>query len=360
MCALELASGAKKEHIPYAHLMANTKDFVESKYLPGGWKFKDPRNMTKEEILAFFRHVQQREEMHGARDAFRFCKYRMNKQMVGAEYGVDTNVEAARQKALRAKAARDAKKRKNENSGNVESGHGSNLAAQRPDDRPIGNDDLDGLLPFETGSGTGDASSHSTNVNRSNTRLVTQPQLMDPNIDPRLQHPLSEADPQAESGVLDIPVMHMIRVNGAEMTELIRKHGHQPIPPANGPNEGQPEYEVPAAAAALLKRTPHVGKQRQTDEEDPDENDAQAVTGTRTGRRPNQTPGTMRSLRPRQTAAQTDKDPRGQRPMQTPDTTRSLRPRQRAAQAEVNSRSAQKRIGQAAGSRSRRRKGTMP
>jgi hypothetical protein len=46
--------------------------------------------------------------------------------------------------------------------------------------------------------------------------------------------------------------------------------------------------------------------------------------------------------------------------MQTPDTTRTLRPRPRAAQAEVNSRSAEKRIGQAAGSRSRSRKGTMP
>ena len=299
MCFLELASGCRRDHVPYAELMANPRDFVEPKYLPRGWKFKDPRNMTKDEILAFFQHVQQREEVHGAKDAFRFCKYRMKKEMHTAEYGVDANDELARQKALKAKAARDAKKNKQKQPKNPRDrqtlGEGQTLIDQPV--VPAGSTQLDGLLPFEPGTGSRETSNDVTNMNDPDNRVVPRPQPLDPNIDPALQEPLAHFEADLAH---DKPLEGVIRVNEAEMTLLINEHGYVPIPPANGPNEGSPEYEVPAQARGLLQGT----QGSQMENEAPDDEVGEALTVTRRGRRPAQSPETTRNLRSRQTPTQ--------------------------------------------------------
>jgi len=52
----ELASGSNKTRVPYTDLADRTSLLVDPKYLPSGFdfKFKDPRNMTKEAIDLFF------------------------------------------------------------------------------------------------------------------------------------------------------------------------------------------------------------------------------------------------------------------------------------------------------------------
>ena len=73
----ELASASNKSHVPYADLSERTSLLVDSKYLPSGldFKFKDPRNMTKDAIGSFFSHALGRQETFGPKEAFRFKGY---------------------------------------------------------------------------------------------------------------------------------------------------------------------------------------------------------------------------------------------------------------------------------------------
>jgi hypothetical protein len=52
--------------------MTEPNEFIEAKYLPCSTSLKDPRNMTKGQILDFMAHVQEREDKHGVKEAFRF------------------------------------------------------------------------------------------------------------------------------------------------------------------------------------------------------------------------------------------------------------------------------------------------
>lgn len=50
-----------------------------AKYLPRGTKFKQARSLSKETIAGIFKHLVDRQELHGADDAFRFKSFKNGK-----------------------------------------------------------------------------------------------------------------------------------------------------------------------------------------------------------------------------------------------------------------------------------------
>ena len=66
----ELASGHKKSHVPYQHLIEHLTSYLQQKYYPTNFQFKDPQNMTKSDIIQFCRHVYNCQEMDGVENAF--------------------------------------------------------------------------------------------------------------------------------------------------------------------------------------------------------------------------------------------------------------------------------------------------
>ena len=71
MCA-ELACNDKERQAPFERISANPSEFIDAEYLPTGITLKDPHNMKLESIVAFFKHVAEREAAHGVPNAFRF------------------------------------------------------------------------------------------------------------------------------------------------------------------------------------------------------------------------------------------------------------------------------------------------
>ena len=66
-------------------LESHTNEFIEAQYLPPRMKLKDPRNMTKSQLLAVIDHINARDDKHGTEDAFRFSKWYDGTKMMPAE-----------------------------------------------------------------------------------------------------------------------------------------------------------------------------------------------------------------------------------------------------------------------------------
>jgi hypothetical protein len=82
---IELASG-KDYAVPYKNLEQNTSRFVDKQYIPANFKMKDPKKLTKGEILKLLKHILDRQESHGVVEAFRFQIYQNKKGTYCSEY----------------------------------------------------------------------------------------------------------------------------------------------------------------------------------------------------------------------------------------------------------------------------------
>src|SRR5271154_5141376 len=78
----ELASGFRKNHVPFGQLIGHMSQFVDPKYLPQTIAFKDPHNMTKEAIVELCTHIRERQETHGVHDASVFRQYADKGKMI--------------------------------------------------------------------------------------------------------------------------------------------------------------------------------------------------------------------------------------------------------------------------------------
>src|SRR5277367_5401268 len=105
----ELASGFRKNHVPFGQLIGHTSQFVNPKYLPQSVAFKDPHNMTKEAIVELCTHIWERQETHGVHDTFVFWQYADKRKMIPAEYGIRADQVRAAGRAAKQQASRKAK-----------------------------------------------------------------------------------------------------------------------------------------------------------------------------------------------------------------------------------------------------------
>ena len=108
-----MASGKRKTSVPFKMFLLNINDFIESKYFPDSVEFewKDPHNMSKDNIIALCNHIRHRQNQCVADDIFRFHAYFNGEEMVAAEYGRQVDMEIAAVRATKQKAARRAKKK---------------------------------------------------------------------------------------------------------------------------------------------------------------------------------------------------------------------------------------------------------
>jgi hypothetical protein len=101
-----VASGFTRKHVPFALLNRQQNQFIDPKYHPRRMQFKDPQNMTKDDLVALCKHICKRQEEHGVAAAFRFIGYYNGTEMVGAEYGTRADDDRA---AIRARTEKEAR-----------------------------------------------------------------------------------------------------------------------------------------------------------------------------------------------------------------------------------------------------------
>lgn len=177
----------------------DTSSFIAQEYLPDGVVLQDPRNMHLNDIRKFLRHCYSRQAESGPESAFRFSLYvgRKRKQL-SADYPDTSNKERNRRKKKKGKGK------------------------QREDS-------LEGLIQIDQSEEPLPVTEEqNTNPGPSNIRL------------------------QTISGTRN----GLVRIDMGQMLKL-KDMGYEALGPVNGPNEGYPEYEVPTAVLAMLKRAPH-------------------------------------------------------------------------------------------------------
>ena len=69
---VDLASNGERTRVPFSTTTQETHVFAAAKYMPSGFTLRDPHNIPKDDIVAFFSHAKAREERYGAQEAFRF------------------------------------------------------------------------------------------------------------------------------------------------------------------------------------------------------------------------------------------------------------------------------------------------
>jgi len=232
---LELASGGRKRHVPFSMLEADTHTFVAAKYLPARMTLKDPRNMTKGQILTFLAHVDEREKRYGLQDGFRFHCYYNGTDMVPAEYPINVDEAAEHAAGVKAKKARASKK--------------SRKGKEKGKEKEV-------APPNQS-----DTQSRQTYAGGHNTHQPDAAGIIsDSNIDPSLL--AAGPVPPQSSDDEDALQSSTRRIGDAEMAVLV-KLGHPPVVPINGPQDGLPQYEVTSTAYQL-----YVSKLRSQRNED--------------------------------------------------------------------------------------------
>jgi hypothetical protein len=217
----DLASGQKSKQVPYRALKLDNEAFVLNEYRPSGVVLQDPRNMHLEDIQKFLRHCYSRQAESGPGSAFRFALFvgPKRKPLLSNYPGTTNNPGIDLRQTTK---NRHNKKDK-----------GKQLE-----------DAFEGLLRIdesEAASNTitedpvaGPSNEHSRNMHES------QPSshVAGPSNDHSRNMPGSEAS-------------SLVRIGMGQMLEL-KEVGYEVFGPVNGPNEGQPEYEVPKAVLEAL------------------------------------------------------------------------------------------------------------
>ena len=81
MILVGLAGGFKSDvPTPYGNVMKDQSTYIKPQYLPPGFVMKDPHNLAKDDILAFFDHIHCKEVTDGYPKAFRFAIYDYDKK----------------------------------------------------------------------------------------------------------------------------------------------------------------------------------------------------------------------------------------------------------------------------------------
>jgi hypothetical protein len=244
----ELCSGNTKNHIPFGKLCENIDEFIDDRYFPSNFAWKDPRNMTKDAIIQLCDHIRQRQDQNGPEGVFRFKAYFDGKNMVEAVYGTRSDEERAAARSRKQQKARKenrakgktGKKKKPKGKGKETQPLPSPVASQVRSLPAVSNDP-----PIHAVT---DGETRPCGVGNSRTS-----QCDDSVIDPVLlgDQVARNHEPAVQDENPDDPTGHFI--DDAQMQILIQNGYSCPIP-VNGPNDGLPRYFVPAAAIQMLRK----------------------------------------------------------------------------------------------------------
>ena len=212
--------------VPFTALKQDTAAFIPAEYRPPNVTFKDPRNMHLDQIMLVLRHCYDRQIRLGPESAFRFALVvAPNRKRIFAAYP----------DPLQRTASPDKRSRKSK-------------GKQRDVNQ------LDGLLPI-------------SQVDDPNSDRSTGREEAGPSTRPgrtAVQRPAASATAkrtpahrQADSAKAKQTLAHrpatlatdhrsdLITIGMGEMTKLRNLGCEEIFGPINGPNEGQPQYQVP-------------------------------------------------------------------------------------------------------------------
>ena len=201
-------------------LCKHTKDFIQSKYFPPKFVWKDPRNLTKNDIRQLCDHIRSRQDEFGADEGLRFHAYFDGNGMVRAQYGTRDDERKAAARANKQKTNR-LNKRADE---------------QRKDEN---NQQIDPALLTSQNTTPG-------------THII---------------HPSSINDAGGYIGEADM--------------QILIANGFSSMIPINGPNDGLPRYFVSAAALNKLKDLAAAQADSSSNEENNSRPDASNRVATR-------------------------------------------------------------------------------
>jgi hypothetical protein len=218
----ELASASNKSRVPYADLSERTSLLVDSKYLPSGldFKFKDPRNMTKDAIGSFFSHALGRQETFGPKEAFRFKGYVDREgEIQDALYpGADAEPNDEQEVRFSKKGSKK----------NEKKGKGKATAKNIQPNEELGSHNPQSGVPWNG--------------------LFQICQVSEEAVPP--DGDAADSGPSVDSSMQDF-----VSISHNDMTLLIAQ-GYPPQAPVNRPNEGMPEYIVPRSEWLKIKQVP--------------------------------------------------------------------------------------------------------
>lgn len=222
--------------MPFGALRDQQRQFIDPKYLPPGFHFEDPRNIKKELILKFCRHILERQAKVGVAEAFRFIKYQRGKEMVSAEYGTHADEERAAAKALKQKEAREARAINKKDKSKKSKGKKKAVERQGTPER-----EQMPVVQVDLGIEQGRAD-----------RALSIP------IDPVL---LSATNVSPVSAMLPTNAdSRGILIDESDMT-ILTEMGHEPLIPINGPNDALvPLYSISSSAREMLKQAKDTGR----------------------------------------------------------------------------------------------------
>lgn len=192
----ELASGNRKSHVPFGMLSNESHKFIHSKYCPPNFVWKDPRNLTKKAIMQICDHIRTRQDKFGSMEGLRFHAYFDGDNIVQADYGINDADKRAAARLKKQQKARSAKR-----------------AAQR----------------------------------KGKQKATTTPSASNSQIDPAL---LNEEASNAHNTTPDNSGGFI----GESDMQLLINNGYPSTLPANGPNDGLPQYYITSDGLSLLKR----------------------------------------------------------------------------------------------------------
>jgi hypothetical protein len=225
-CRPDLASGKQKRPVPFTALKQDTTAFIPAEYRPPNVTFKDPRNMQLDQIMVVLRHCYDRQMRLGPELAFRFALVvGPNRKHMFATYPDHRQRTASPEKRSR-------------------KGKGKQREVNQ----------LDGLLPIaqvdnpnsNCSTGRGEAGPST----RPEPTAAQRPAALATTKRTPAGRLAASATAKRTSAYhpAELATDHrsdLITVGMGEMTKLRNMGCEEIFGPINGPNEGQPQYQVP-------------------------------------------------------------------------------------------------------------------
>lgn len=248
---------------------------------------KDPRNMTKAQLLEFAAHAQGRQDRYGPKEALKFHQFHDRTKMVTATYMCQGDEEMAvrgttegtaapkrsksrrrKETVPRANATTDLDAARNDDPATTMNAT-TELDAARNDDAAttmnavttlhaatnehpvvnanaaVGTRDTHAATPLNAVTALHPATNAHAAMRARDTHAATVPPGLH-NIDPAL---LPAQGGKSNNAFTPDPSLH--RINATDMA-ILTSLGYPSIPAINGPNEGPPEYVVPSRALEII------------------------------------------------------------------------------------------------------------
>ncbi|KAJ3561765.1 hypothetical protein NP233_g9994 [Leucocoprinus birnbaumii] len=258
-----LASGRKRKRVPFLTLEENASLFIEEEYLPASFAMKDPHNLRKEAMEAFFDLVQKRQMERGESDSFRFHAYEVEKgELVPAEYpeteqSISQMAGKRKQRGNVTEVVSSIAVRGNAPSMEADSGkrvprRQKTLAVQEVADQSS---------VSHGGVGQGGEGRHSRRGPESNLSPDIEAfsgEEDGPGAATFMPDGLGTASTDIEAGLSTVPHQDLVVVNHDIACQL-QRIGVSVGEPINGPMEGDPQYAVPPVHPRHESRTASSG-----------------------------------------------------------------------------------------------------